>query len=1027
MRTKKWVNYHYSAFSDYFGKASIDYQLLDAQQVRTEFTTANIDTAWTKNKCLYFGGVDTAYVKPIPLVGIMGGSNDPNENSFAQSLAISPHTKFKEHDSYSSANFADIVPVSFNSSNHFVLSLKDFKYGYNSILPEYYSNEIALTKDNDSISITKKEVYYKLTSYYDSLGNLNVLSNNYYVKEVSDSGNSMAIFVVGDNGIEPLLYSYINYKKTRNKLEPNKIIFNIIDNDNNFGLVDAVVSFEKDLIRFDKVLLSVDTKTVENTSDDFDQLSSDIFTSQYEYKKGSGIEELLVTSPRPSGCVRKYVKYENENAGLYKYGHIYIAQLERGVKSADEVFSGTSESVLLQNTWIPAGEALSVDEFANGENVKWTEGDTLYQRYDCLKTFAYSDSSVNQVVEQLSAMIQTRINLDGIYSYRGNVDNTGANNTNTNILNQAYSQSDNYFSYTITDPYIADITEYSNMFTWTLTKQAMSRNDNWLAVNLISFYNATGSFGKITRLINYRNDIFCFQNDAISKILYNERVALSASDGVPVEIGNSGKVQGLNYISSNVGCQNRWSVVPSKSFLYWVDDRRAEIYRFGEGIEPFSTTNGFSDWVKANTYGEDWKPIKSTNVPITSYYDNNNDDIYFVTEKDCLAYNEKLNAFESFFSYEDSFILNSAGNTLVIKEQDAYIRDLDDITDVHDENDSSWWDNGIRGDGLSSIELMHEGNYNQFFGDYKPYYLRFKVYPTDMQRDKIYTNLEFNTDAFDEKDIYLPNGTFTRVRVWNEYQWGEMYFDSNPYGTTNFRKRFRTFYAQLPRASYVPTGFYDDYYYLFNRQPQWRRIDALLSSDLAYVPTIYNSSTSSNEPTSNVGNMNDRIRNPWVWMELYKNPKDKGNFEAYTFEAQDEEGKILEYLNNRSTLYFERYDEVDSNNWINYEYLYMYGKYEEIERPIPSGTIVYKEVDGVYVEATQEDIEHGTMTLYQYIDDGKYYVTRNYSNTQLKLFRLEYVNCSNYLIFDSEKTYYVLNVDNNRMEIHDIILKYFEA
>ena len=968
LRTKKWVNYHYSAFSDYFGKSSIDYQLLDAQQVRTEFTSANIDTDWTNKKCMYFGGVDTAYVKPIPLVGILGGSNDPDENAFEQGLAISPHTTFKGHDSYSSVDFADIVPVSFSASNHFVLSLKNYKPNYNSVLPEYYSADIALSKDDNVKTIVKYETYYRIVNYFDVDTNAFVtLDGNYYVKTIPYNATQQ-IYIVGENGIEALTNATLQMSNVGDN-------YNIISIPSEEITAQAQASYLKtnnipQFAYFAECMINPNSSTVD-ISDDYEQIDGSTYIFQSEYKK-DGIDGIIPEGTKPTGCIRKYIKYENEKAGLYKYGHVYIAQLERGVKSADEVFNGTSESVLLQNTWIPAGEALSIDEFANGENVKWTEGDTFYQRYDCLKTFAYSDSSVNQIVEQLSAMIQTRINLDGIYSYRGNVDNTGANNTNTNILNQAYSQSDNYFSYTITDPYIADITEYSNMFTWTLTKQAMSRNDNWLAVNLISFYNATGSFGKITRLINYRNQLFCFQDNAISQIAYNERVALSASDGVPVEIGNSGKVQGLNYISSNVGCQNRWSVVPSKSFLYWVDDRRAEIYRFGEGLEPFSTANGFSDWVKANTYGEDWKPIKSTNVPITAYYDNNNDDIYFVTEKDCLAYNEKLNAFESFFSYEDSFILNSAGNTLVIKEQDAYIRDLNDITDVHDENDSSWWDNGIRGDGLSSIELMHEGNYNQFFGDYKPYYLRFKVYPTDMQRDKIYTNLEFNTDAFDEKDIYLPNGTFTRVRVWNEYQWGQMTFDSNsnPYGTTNFRKRFRTFYAQLPRASYVPTGFYNDYYYLFNRQPQWRLIDALLTT----------------EYHGNISTMNDRIRNPWVWMELYKNPKDKGNFEAYTFEAQDEEGKILEYLNNRSTLYFKRYDEVDSNNWINYEYLYKYDENEE-----------------------------------------DYVVTHDYSNTELKLFRLEYVNCSNYLIFDSEKTYYVLNVDNNRMEIHDIILKYFEA
>ena len=970
LRTKKWVNYHYSAFSDYFGKASVDYNLLDAQQLYGDLQVANIDTLWTNTKCLYYGNVDTAYTNPVPLVGAVGGSNEPNENAFEQNLAVSPHTTFRSYktSSYSSTNFADIVPLSFRSSNHFVLSLDRYKYNYNNILPEYYSNDIVLTKDFNNKTIIQNETFYKI-SKLDIEGTLEELTNQYYVKNIDKDAMTKNIYKKTENGLTKVNNSYLVMYNG----ESNTKCLDVIISDGEFDISEQYSESTWEEITTGHIVFESEDIITEKSSLNSNNI---IYDEESNYHTGSleyVIPDSLLQSPKPAGCVKKYVKYENEKAGIYKYGHVYIAQLERGVKSADEVFSGTSESVLLQNTWIPAGKAVSVSDFSNGyKNIEWTEGDTFYQRYDCLKTFAYSDDAVNQVVEQLSAMIQTRINLDGIYSYRGNVENTGANNTNTNILNQAYSQSDNYFTYTITDPYIADITEYSNMFTWTLTKQPMSRNDNWMAINLISFYNATGTFGKITRLINYRNQLFCFQDNAISQIAYNERVALSTSDGVPIEIGNSGKVQGLNYISSNVGCQNRWSVMPSKSYLYWVDDRRAEIYRFGETLEPFSTINGFSDWVKENTYGEDWKPIKSTNVPITTYYDNNNDDIYFVTEKDCLAYNEKLNAFESFFSYEDSFILNSVGNTLVIKEQDAYVRDLDDITDVHDENDSSWWDNGIRGDGLSSIELMHEGNYNQFFGDYKPYYIRFKVYPTDLQRDKIYTNLEFNTDAFDEKDIYNPNGTFTRVRVWNEYQWGQMFFNINPYGTTNFRKRFRTFYAQLPRASYVPTGFYEDYNYLFNRQPEWRRIDALLSSDIAYH--------------GDVNSMNDRIRNPWVWMELYNNPKYNQNFTPYVFEETEPDNKKAEYLNNRSILYFENYVEVDSKYWTNYEYLYRY-------------------------DTTQE----------------KYVVTHDYSNNQLTLYRLEYVNCSNYLIFDSEKTYYVLNADKDRMEIHDIILKYFEA
>lgn len=1009
LRTKQWYNYHYSAFNDYFGTSSIDYELKDAQQIYGDFQSVNFDSDWTTRKCMYFGSVDTAYTNPVPLVGVMGGSNDPNESMFLQSLAISPHTKFKDKDSYSSATYADIVPISFRSSNHFLLSFKGVRNN-NRILPEYYTDSNLLkTEGKETVKIETQEFYHIKQFYNSGTGEMiDVSALGYYVKDVNYSGNAEQIYKLVDNG-----FAKINDSKmvitggSSPVFTINYLLIHIDDEFDNKHFDTNTEIIRKQLS--DKLITEIVFIQNEVTNDS----QIEFLDENYVGNKSYGKIDQLIIDKQVDGCDRPYVEYKEEEAGIYKYGHVYIAQLERGVKSADEVFSGTEESVLLQNTWIPAGVAVSVNDLTNG-SVKYTEGDTFYQRYDCLKTYGYNEASVNQVIESLSTMIQTRINLDGIYSLRGNIDNVGTNETNTNLLNTVYSQSDNYFTYSITDPYISEITEYSNMFTWTLTKQAMSRNDNWLAVNLIAYYNATGSFGKITRIINYRNNLFCFQDNAISQIAYNERVQLTPSDGVPIEIGNSGKVQGLNYISSNVGCQNRWSVCPSKGYLYWVDDRRAEIYRFGEGLEPFSTINGFSDWVKANTYGEDWKPILSTNVPITTYYDNNNDDIYFVTEKDCLAYNEKINAFESFFSYEDSFILNSAGNTIVIKEQDSLVKDMLDYTDIYNENDTSWWSNGIRGDGLSSIELMHEGEYNKFFGDYKPYYLRFKVYPTDLQRDKIYTNLEFNLDAFDEKDIYMPDDTFTRVRVWNEYQWGEMNFD-NIYGTTSYKKRFRTWYLQLPRASYYPTGLYENYDYLYQRQLEWNYItsDVLANNTLAYY-SYWN---------ENSNCVNDRIRNPWVWLELYKNPKASLNFESYDFADAEVKNCTQAYYSEHKLDLFE----IISGKFVRQEGSSSYDEnkkyYNCIDDYLEKKNYLYYKV---YVQVSSDNYDKYDILYSSTAEDAQPY-TGDRTNPGLILYRLDYRNCANILTFDTEKVYYKLNISNNRMEIHDIILKYFEA
>ena len=1069
LRTKKWVNYHYSAFSDFFGSSSILYELKDAQQIYDVHQTVNLDTVWQKDKATYFGSCDTAYTNPVPLVGVLGGSNEPEENAYEQSLAVSPHCGFKASDkTYSSANLADIVPFSFASSNHFVLSLNQYSERKSNVFPKFYTDESLLQDIRKHTIIIPFEEKYELyinDDYFYSTENPVQFLGITKTEEIVLWNENEDNFIILRKDFSVLDGKYYSIKVNENVyVWGTDVIPSLVDEgsgENSYVIInDETNEVEEIVFKKDTIL----KQEYEELYNDFQDHGNEK-TLEKEYNIPSS---LIIDSTKPTSCIERYIQYNdisNDNikqTGIYDYGHVYIAQLERNVKSADDVFSGTEESVLLQNTWIPAGQSIMISEFkTNG--LKYTEGDAYYQRYDCMKTYAHTGSDINQNIEVLSAMIQTRINLDGVYSYKGTVDNVDMNNSNTNLLNDSYSQSDNYFTYSITNSYISAITEYSNMFTWTLTKQPMSTTDNWMAINLIAYYNATGSFGKITRIINYRNNLFCFQDNAISQIAYNERVALTPSDGVPIEIGNSGKVQGLNYISSNVGCQNRWSVCPSKGYLYWVDDRRAEIYRFSDSLEPFSTINGFSDWVKANTYGEDWKPIKSTNVPITTYYDNNNDDIYFVTEKDCLAYNEKLNAFESFFSYEDSFILNSAGNTIVIKEQDAVIKENSDIY-----SGDAWWNNGIRGDGLSSIELMHEGDYNRFFGVQMPFYMRFKVYPSDLQRDKIFTNLEFNLDAFDEKDLYLPDETITKVKIWNEYQWGQWKIGDPLYSTTAYKKRFRTHYLQLPRASYYPTDYYENFNTMFYREPMWK---------------VWNNSIAGNNVLSyiNASSVNDRIRNPWTWLEIYKsNGTDSNDFKEFEIIGSSFEDRQQYYLNNKNKLFIQKYVQISKDEWDNYQELYKIVNHEYVKEAnngsdrnpdvIAVGLEVgylkidvtekkFKELkDSLYIKVenvyTQEGItdfdknqtyylkedvrsNYNLSELYYQKQDGTYDNASQdmYDNEDITLYKLSfnelyalnYINCANIFKFADDVTYYELKKSNCRVEIHDIILKYFEA
>lgn len=466
------------------------------------------------------------------------------------------------------------------------------------------------------------------------------------------------------------------------------------------------------------------------------------------------------------------IKIKREQKKVYinqQKPYLWVAELYREVVNK---FGGDSTS---SNLWYPAGKSKKLI-LGKETLIEFTQGDTFFARFDSLKTYPYTLQDTNSIVEIGSFMVETRINLDARYDRnRGKQSNLVMTPNNFNLFNDVYNQRNNFFNYRIKDEKYGDVTYFPNLITYTKTKTAGELVDTWTNITLASTLDLDGDKGELRALRRLNNNILAFQDTGISQILYNENVQIASTEGVPIEIANSGKVTGKRYLSDKIGCTNKWSICETPSGLYFIDDITKGIYLFNGQLTNISDSLGFSSWINKNSKLSIWNPEYFSNF--ITYYDKVNGEVLFVNKDECLAFSEVLKQFTSFYSYEGMyFFTNLKGKGIAFKDKD-------------NNNEYSAW-------------VHNEGDYNKFFDEYQPFYTTLIVNP-NMTSDKIFNNIEFRSDTWEwntvKKEWELSNITFDTLEVWNEYQRGKSILVDEDNKPSNLKRKFRIWRANIPR------------------------------------------------------------------------------------------------------------------------------------------------------------------------------------------------------------------------------------
>ncbi len=423
--------------------------------------------------------------------------------------------------------------------------------------------------------------------------------------------------------------------------------------------------------------------------------------------------------------------------------------------------SGTPSVDASTAQWMIAGEA--VDIVDGSAKIKWYQGDWYFQRFDCLRTYPETVEEKSQVVEIVSFMCETRRNLDGRYDTHGGKAFLQANPNNFNLINDSYTQKNNFFSYSIPSENDNVVSSYPTTVTWTTEKTLNSNVDAWTSVTGASLLNMEGDKGPIVHLTRLGNNLLCFQPSGIAAVAYNERTPLATEEGMPVELAMSGKVDGKQYIANAMGALRNTNIVTTDRAVYFVDSYNKTMCALSEGVRLLSDELGFHSWM--TTLPSPWL--------MRMHYDRRNNSVMGSNKSTAIVFSETIGQYESFMSYEGTMeLLNVQEKTLAL----------------HEDEEEIW-----------RIWEVNGGEYNKFFGVYRDYWVDMLIGGTPT--DKVFDNVEFRGDLLSDDDILTPKKCpFNTIRAYNEFQDSEeRELKYNQFNISNIKNRFRSWHSYIPR------------------------------------------------------------------------------------------------------------------------------------------------------------------------------------------------------------------------------------
>jgi hypothetical protein len=490
------------------------------------------------------------------------------------------------------------------------------------------------------------------------------------------------------------------------------------------------------------------------------------------------------------------------------WGH-YIANI---INNNVIQYGGNTYGDRVLNQYISTGSYVNVNSTINNYSSNVFGGDTyitMFDYHEIIYSLANSDSGLTPI-EMCNILfpVESDFNLalrtgkSFLKSQNVALQEKTTNFVGTSLTyiqdydlysyNPAYSRPNNINLYFSENQIIFKPKKFDCRIRSSLRKVNGEFNDSWTNFTSGNYLDINSSYGEITKIVNFKNNIYTLQNNAIGISSIDDRSIVKDVSANDIVLGIGGILQRHDYLNNTSGTSHQSSVILSDTALYYFDSTDRQIKVLTEQEGSISDSFGLKSYLYNNINGD----ILTNDNPhlglgINGYYDDRYNEIVFTFHKSnsqtstiediTVAFNEALKVFTGFYTFSSPI----------------YIKHYSKIISIN----RDWI-------ATDMLYLHNFGRYNQFFDinyDSKIHLLLNDKYPIIKVFDSLQVDCEIldtNNPSHVETNVLID--FFDLIRCYNEYQntdWHELFFNNISVSgkQINYDRRERLYTLQIPR------------------------------------------------------------------------------------------------------------------------------------------------------------------------------------------------------------------------------------